>query len=476
MLALSTFVVSVVSAAIYVVGFVSAVHAAHKSRTSQGAIAWSMALLAVPFLSLPAYWVFGRSKYHGYVKARRHGAASIQRLATAIEEHAPEYRPEVPEGSCFRALERLVRLPVTKGNRSRLLIDGKQTFDAIFAGIAGAREYVLVQFYIVRDDHIGRRMRDALLAKAKEGVRCYFLFDEIGSASLPYDYVRSLREAGIRASPFRSTKGPANRFQFNFRNHRKVVVVDGRTAYVGGHNVGDEYLGEDPKLSPWRDTHVEVQGPAVQGVQLSFLEDWFWATQEDPELEWEPEIPDGGTEEVLVLPTGPADTFETCSCFFVEMASAAQRRLWIATPYLVPDSAVTTAIQLAALRGVDVRILIPSKRDQLLSWLASFSYLDRLLNAGVKLCRSREGFMHQKVLLVDEEICSVGTANLDNRSLRLNFEITLLYRSRGFADKVAQMLMRDFEAAEPVPPDEYEQRGLMFRVSVSAARLFAPIL
>src|SRR4029078_8478516 len=180
-------------------------------------------------------------------------------------------------------LEKLAKLPATRGNHTELLIDGEATFRAIFESIEQAREYVLVQFYIIHDDGLGRRLKDALIARARAGVRCYVLFDEVGSHDLPASYLQELRGAGVDIRPFNTRKGDANRFQINFRNHRKIVVVDGRTAFVGGHNVGDEYLGKDPKVGAWRDTHVKVTGPVVQCVQVSWLEGWTWAPGEKTE-------------------------------------------------------------------------------------------------------------------------------------------------------------------------------------------------
>src|SRR5207244_2541871 len=205
----------------------------------------------------------------------------------------------------------------------------------------------------------------------------------------------------------------------NFRNHRKIVVVDGRDAYVGGLNVGDEYLGRSARFGAWRDTHVAISGPAVKAVQISFVDAWHWSTGEVPQLDWSVEPKKCGGKAVLVMPSGPVDRLDTCTLFFVHAIQSARRRLWIASPYFVPDAAILVALQLAVLRGVDVRIMLPSKPDHRLPWLASFSYLKDTLPWGVKMYRYQDGFLHQKVLLIDDDLASVGTANLDMRSLRL---------------------------------------------------------
>ena len=466
----------VVYAVVEVLGVVGAIHAVMQSRTSQGAVAWAIGLVSFPLLALPLYLILGRNKFQGYVKARRAGDSEIHRLAAEVGKAARQSRLIPEQGHPEHGvLESLAQMPFTLDNQLELLVDGEATFGAIFEGIDAAEQYVLVQFFIVRDDELGRELKDRLIRKATAGVRVYFLYDEIGSHRLPRSYVRELREAGVDARSFHSTRGRRNRFQINFRNHRKIVVVDGRTAYVGGLNVGDEYMGRDSKIGPWRDTHVKLTGPSVHAVQLVFLEDWHWATDGVPELDWTPRPAEGGGQKVLVLPSGPADQLETCGMFFVHAINSAERRLWIASPYFVPDLHVTCALQLAALRGVDVRVMLPQNPDHLLVYLSAFSYLEEAEQTGVKIYRYQPGFMHHKVLLVDDRLAAVGTANLDNRSFRLNFEITIIADGGPFAGKLAEMLKRDFAHCKPATADDLARRGFWFRLAVQAARLTAPI-
>ena len=369
----------------------------------------------------------------------------------------------------------MAEMPAVRGNSVDLLIDGETTFASIFAGIDAAEEYVLVQFFIVKDDELGRDLQARLIAKAREGIRVFFLYDEIGSYKLPKRYLDELREAGVEVSPFHSRKGHRNRFQINFRNHRKIVVVDGHTAWIGGHNVGDEYLGKGD-LGDWRDTHLKIDGPAAVAAQLSFFEDWHWATDSVPAFNWTPQhIAEDGVD-VLVMPTGPADELETAGLMFVHAINSAQRRIWIASPYFVPDEAVMASLQLAGLRGVDVRILIPDEPDHLLVYLAAFSYFDQAGSTGVRFYRYTEGFLHQKTMLIDDNVSAIGTANLDNRSFRLNFEITAFAADDDFAAEVEQMLLEDFERSHLMRPSDYDERGFWFKLAVRLARLTSPIL
>ena len=284
----------------HILGIVSSLHAVMSTRTSQGAIAWAVSLITFPYVAVPAYWVLGRNRFQGYVTARRADDEQIQDLVRRAGKSVMSSAVPVEEQSAAaRAGVGLAEIPILEGNSAELLIDGEATFSSIFEGIQQARQYILVQFYIVHDDGLGRELQSRLIAKAKEGVRVYFLYDEVGSHKLPTGYQEKLRAAGVQLYDFHSRKGPWNRFQINFRNHRKIVVVDGKAAWIGGHNVGDEYLGKDPKMGAWRDTHVKIEGPAVMAVQLSFVEDWHWATDEAPEVSWQPRPADDGDINVL---------------------------------------------------------------------------------------------------------------------------------------------------------------------------------
>lgn len=469
--------ISAVITLIHTLGALSAIHAVASVRTPQGAIAWAVSLLTFPYVALPLYWILGRNRFHGYVEALQRGVLELVEqggVAIILEQlhgHQVDLPPE--RARDLQILARLSSVPYTQGNALELLVDGEATFGAIFAALETAERYILVQFFIIKDDELGRELHGRLLRKAAAGIAVRVLYDEIGSHALPRTYVETLRAAGVAVSAFHTTRGRRNRFQLNFRNHRKIVVVDGRVAFVGGLNVGDEYLGRGP-LGHWRDTHLRVRGPVVQALQRVFIADWYWATRQVPDLEWRPAAP--GDQIALIFPTGPADALETCSIFFHQAIVGARRRLWIASPYFVPDSLIFEALQLAALRGVDVRILLPARPDHKLVYLASFSFLEVADRTGIQIYRYQSGFLHQKVVLVDEEVAAVGTANLDNRSLRLNFEVMAVAVDRTFAGQVAAMLERDFQQARRTSTADLQDRSGFFRWAVRAARLFDPIL
>ena len=464
----------------HILGVWTAAHAIMSTRTSQGAIAWSISAIAFPYIAVPAYWVFGQSKFDGYELLRRSEQLAHDDAATRAVEMLKQnemlFAPKTPaQQSHLTLLENISRLPVTTGNEVKLLIDGDQTFAAILDGIDQAKDYILFQFYIVRDDGLGQKIKRALLAKAAEGVRVYFLYDELGSNKLSKKYIDQLRDGGVQVFPFNTTKGRGNRFRLNFRNHRKIVVIDGKVGFVGGHNVGDEYLGKDPVLSPWRDTHVELRGPVVQCVQVPFLEDWKWATNQELKVNWNPEKVVGGNTAAACLPTGPADRMETGTLWYLHAINSAQKRLWIVSPYFVPDEQLISALQLAALRGVEVKVLIPQNPDHMLVYLTAISYFEEAKIAGVEIYRYQPGFLHQKVMLIDDHTSIVGTHNLDNRSMRLNFEVTMVMIGTEFATEMENMLEADFAKSELASAEEYTESSFPYRFLIRAARLTAPV-
>jgi cardiolipin synthase len=287
--------------------------------------------------------------------------------------------------------------------------------------------------------------------------------------------VEEIRAAGIEMHPFGTRQGSNNRFQVNFRNHRKIVVVDGRRAWVGGHNVGDEYLGLDPKVGPWRDTHVRIEGPAALGAQMTFLLDWYWATRERLDLSWDPVVSDTTDRHALVISTGPADELETAKLFFMHAINSAKTRVWIATPYFIPDPAVTAALQLAALRGLDIRIITPKHNDSRSVQLSSYYFIQELDGLGIRFSQYREGFMHQKVMLVDDVLSFVGTHNFDSRSFVLNFEVTAVVYDREFAQRMEAMFEKDLERTDPLDPKTLAKKPVWHRFAVRLCRLMSPV-
>jgi len=468
--------IATIATLFYLAGILAAVEAVMTARTAQGAIAWSVSLVSFPFVALPAYLVLGRSNFAGMTAAYAQRRQEIDTLVAEVRENLRPWGIGVTEQSTYCAIHKLSGMELTKGNQVELLVNGQATFDSILAGIAQAKHYALVQFYMFHDDGLGRRMQQALIERAAAGVRVYMLYDEVGSKGLPRSYVDELRAAGVEVSSFKPNQGWRNRFQLNFRNHRKMVVVDGETGWVGGHNVGDEYLGLDPEMTPWRDTHVRIVGPAVLQLQVAILGDWYWATRAIPELIWQPKAAPDGDTRVMIVPSAPTHHIETAGLLFVSALNSAKEAIWISAPYFVPDEAVMKALQLAALRGVDVRIITTGKGDSLAVYLAAFHYMHELRDLGIRFYAYKPGFLHEKVMLVDNEASTVGTANFDNRSFRLNFEVTALVIDRDFAARMKAMFENDFAHGEFIDPAAFDRKPFWWRLGVELSRLAAPVL
>ena len=462
---------------IELIGIYAAGRAIMTSRTPQGSVAWAVSLVTMPLIALPLYIFAGRSRFEGYISSRR-------KVDDRIESKYPELQcdllphvilPEqLPASDFLEPVRRLAELPITGGNQAKLYVNGERAFEEMFEAIEDAKNYLLVFFFIVKDDALGLRFRDALMKKARSGVDVYLAWDSVGSRRLPRNYSDKLTDAGVQVKSFRSTQ-VWTRFQLNFRNHRKILIADGEVAFVGGMNIGDEYLGTHPKFGTWRDTHMRLKGPSVTSLQIVFLEDWHWMTGEIPDdWCWTPK-PHRADYPVLIAPTAPDDPLDSAQLLFVAAAHSARKKLWIASPYFVPDQALVADLQAAALRGVDVRILLPDRPDHLLPYLSSFAYYPDMLGAGVRLYRYSEGFMHQKAMLIDDRIASVGTANLDNRSFRLNFEIFAIVAAPEFVADVDKMLTLDFCQSRRVELGEYSKRPFWFRAACRLSRLMAPL-
>ncbi|WP_438985588.1 cardiolipin synthase [Aequoribacter sp.] len=459
-------------------GVVSAIEAVMKTRTAQGAVAWVIVLLTFPYIAVPVYWIFGRTKFDGYVEQRKAVEEALKSTQQATSDAIWPNSVETDDlCNTFRTLLPLARTAVTVGNDVRLLVNGEATHTALLNAIHGAQQHVYLVYYIIRDDQIGAELINALIVKAQQGLPVHVIYDEIGSRTFARSPLLSRALShGVNIVPFNTTRGRRNRFQLNFRNHRKLACIDSRLALLGGHNVGREYLGQDPKIGPWRDTHLQIQGPAVLAMELTFAADWRWAKGEQLQLSFTKPSESRHGKQVLIFPSDPSSEFEEAGLMYHQLISEAKQRLWITSPYFIPDHSIISALQLAVLRGVDVRVMIPDNPDGPMVAMANWSYTKELLPAGVKVFRYGPGFMHQKVTLVDNDLCAIGTANFDNRSFKLAFEITALINDEEFALEVQQMLEADFASALEVSAQHFSHRPYWFRPAMALARLFSPVL
>lgn len=469
---------------VYVFAFYSAYHALRHVRSSQGAVGWTVGLITLPLLALPLYWVFARHRFEGYREAIRDVGVHHQQSVQAVhnELRTDNYARSTRQQTALEQVADVLDTPIGLAEELELLIDGSQYFDAVLSAIEQAEYYIYIEYFIIRDDEIGNRVAEALIRRAKDGVTVRILYDEVGCLRLANAYLDRLTAAGVDVRAFNTRQGWVNRFQINFRNHRKLVVVDAKIGIVGGLNIGDEYLGEAAGLTHWRDTGILVRGPVTRKIQAVFAGDYYWAARQDlPEACWsDPEAEQSSTDEqagnAAICSTGPADMRPRATMMFSAAARAAQDRLWICTPYLVPDEASTVALHMAKSRGVDVRLLIPDEIDHWPVYLAGFHYEQELDEAGIDVYRYQAGFMHQKCVLVDDQLALIGSTNLDHRSLFLNFELMVATDDRALVAQVAAMLEQDFAAAEQSSGPNARVRWWYERAGTAIARLFTPVL
>lgn len=467
----------ILAIALQVLGVLLAFRAVLIARTPQSAWGWGLALVLLPLFAIPLFLVFGESRFSGYARAGTGECKRLDEVLCETRRHLEGYHAQV-SALCVdgaRIAQNLSGLPATTGNAVRLLVDGEATFKAIFKEIDSANDTVWIQFFIIRDDQLGQALAEHLIAAAKRGVKCRVLYDQVGSKGLRTLWCEKLRKADIEVYDFVTNRQHGRRFQVNFRNHRKLVIVDGRVAFVGGLNVGEEYLGRGRKFGPWRDTHMRMEGPAVAGFQISFLEDWNYVTKTVVDFRLRAVPPSsGGSAIIFPIASSPVEEWSVCAAVYLSVIQDAQRRVWLASPYFVPSSPLFYAICHAALRGVDVRIILPQNADHVLPWLSSFTFYPKLAEAGVKVWRYQKGFMHQKVLLADDDFAIIGSINLDYRSFMLNFELSAAVQDREFAADVENMFLADFDRSRLEDLNIFTKGSLSFRLKCCAAALLSP--
>ncbi|TNF26558.1 MAG: cardiolipin synthase [Deltaproteobacteria bacterium] len=455
-------------------------------RQPAATLAWILAVLFIPVLGVVLYLVLGLRRTIKRSRAaekiakrtdevfRRH--AAVVHAAEGGRALAPWVEPTISLGT------RVDQSPASQGNAVAILHNASATYDAMLAAIEAAEHHIHVQFYIIQPDETGRKLRDLLARRAEEGVEVRVLCDAIGSLRLPSEFWRPLEEAGGSAAyfaPVRIAPRFRRRDRINFRNHRKNVVVDGRVGLTGGINVGREYLGLDPDIGAWRDSHIHLEGPSVIGLQQTFVEDWLTTTGElldDARYFPAPEAEPAGDAVVQIVASGPDRPWSLIHRIYALAIAQARERVWISSPYFVPDRVMQSAIVTAALSGVDTRLLVPKRSDsRLVSW-ASRSYYGELLDAGVRIYEYRRGFLHAKSMVIDSWLGTIGSANMDIRSFHLNYELNAFVYDDRFAAELAAQFEQDLKDAAELPPDWAQKLSYGRRLLHAFAGLMSPLL
>ncbi|GIP39994.1 cardiolipin synthase [Paenibacillus sp. J31TS4] len=442
-------------------------------------VAWLLVLFIFPILGFIMYVLLGRRFAHGLQRRRRQKAEKAYEESGGTGESVDAAGSGRPEGDP-RLLRLLARLPGSRavpGNDVRILTNAEETYGAILEAMEQARDHIHLEYYTVRDDGIGRVFLSLLERKAREGVRVRLLYDGIGSHTLSRSSLAKLSEAGAEIGCFLPPLLAFVDSRINYRNHRKLVVVDGRIGFLGGINIGDEYLGKDPKLGFWRDTHMQLRGHAVRELQRTFLIDWAFVRREPlTGGGFFPEPDRAGSQWVQMITSGPDGRWDPILEAVVAAIHTARRRVLIATPYFSADNGLLMALKLAALSGVEVTVLLPGRPDSRIVYCATLSYLKELLQAGVRFYRYQKGFLHAKVMVVDDSFASVGTANMDMRSFYTNFEMNAVIFDRGTVDRLMKDFEDDLENSEEIEREVFLARPRWQRGKELLCRLISPLL
>ncbi|MDW2883993.1 cardiolipin synthase [Exiguobacterium artemiae] len=453
-----------------------------ENRNPERTLVWALVMMALPVVGVFVYFTFGQN----------YRRKKMFRLKAMLDEESYiKYRTQFDHGihnqvfqhghytKVVKLIDSISRLPISYNSHTKVLTNGQEKFPLLLAEIRQAEHHIHLEYYIVRDDELALELQEALIERAKAGVEIRFLYDAVGCFSTDKAYFKKMELAGIEVRPFFPVVLPFISSKSNYRNHRKIVVIDGTVAFTGGINVGDEYMGKDKMFGFWRDTHLLVRGEAVSELQLIFLQDWYYMTGErlfTPYYMKPLEVMEESTGGVQIIASGPDEPHETMKSLYFGLITEARSSVYIASPYLIPDEDLMTALKTAAMSGIDVRILLPSFPDHKVVFYASRSYFDDLLLAGVKIYEYNKGFMHSKVIVVDDAIATIGTANMDLRSFHLNFEVNAFLYGTNSVHELTRDFYEDFSNSSQVEHQVFIQRSFGQRLIESISRLFSPLL
>lgn len=476
--------ISIVKLAYFLTMLVIIVLVMLENRSPLKAIPWILVLLLLPGIGIVFYIFFGQNLRKEKIIARK--GLKNQDMLTSVA-HSQSHKlaeGEMDENPEFEKNKKLVQLLlnnsssiVTVGNKVKILNNGRETFDAIMTALKNAKKFIHIEFYIFNLDSIGKQILDILKEKARGDVEVRFLVDDVGSWELKKDFFDDLKEFGIEAYSFLQVRFPTFTSKVNYRNHRKIVVVDGEIGFVGGLNVANRYIEGYPSYGTWRDMHLQIKGDAVNALQIVFLTDWFFVSQKDiaEQYYFPPKQPDGD-KIMQIVASGPDTDWPGIMMGFYQAISLAQKYIYITTPYFMPAETVLLALKAAALGGVDVRILIPEKSDAYFTALCSRSYIKEMLVADVKFYFYQPGFLHSKMMVVDDQICTIGTTNMDFRSFEQNFEVNAFIYNEDTAREARGYFMDDLMESRRINLMEWRKRSLWQKTKESFARLFSPLL
>lgn len=446
-----------------------------ENRNPIKTVTWILAVVFLPFIGIIWYAIFGQDITKKYVISKRMYSKLKRRpldeMGTPVEIKVPDEHDNL-----VNLLKHMDYNPVLGGNDVRIFTNGKDKFEQLFIDIENAKEHIHIEYYVLQCDEIGMRFQEALIKKAKEGLEIRIIYDSFGSRKLKKEYIENFRMAGIEIEPFLKLSWSSITSRLNYRNHRKIIVIDGQVGYVGGMNIADRYI-RGFEWGCWRDTHARIEGKGVQGLQSVFLIDWYFVSQTlITSRKYFPLLENLGDVPMQIVNSGPLNDDKNISHGIVQAIYDAKKSIFIQTPYFLPPDAMIDALQAAAIRGVDVRVMISKRSDVPLVQLASRSYIKSMLESNVKVYFYEKGFLHSKMMVFDDSLTLIGSANFDTRSFEQNFEVEAFIYNGKVAKDANEIFTVDQSNSKQVILKEWLKRPLSQRFFESVLRLFAPLL
>ena len=441
--------------------------------------AWLLFLFVFPGIGLLAYLLLGQNLSNTRLFSQKR-LNDILIKKHELKVISPEYNFEGTPGTMkiINFIKKSSDSPLYEDNSMEIFSRGEDKFSALMDDMRKAKSFIHVQYFIIKPDTLGEEILEILTAKAKEGLEVRILADAAGSKFLSKKYFKNFKEAGGKISFFFPSLIPFLNIRLNYRNHRKIVVIDGEIGYIGGFNIGNEYLGQNKFFGHWRDAHLRIRGSAVMELEERFLLDYGYATHDNYELKenYFPQISRGVGTPIQIISDGPDTEEQYIKNAFLKMITSAEKSIYIETPYFIPDDSIKDALKVAANSGVDVKIIIPNKPDHPFVYWASYSYIGELLPSGVRVFTYEKGFIHSKIILVDEEVCSIGTTNIDIRSFKLNFEINAFVYGKEDCYRFVEICEADLRNSKEITKEIYKNRSVKIKFKEAISRLFSPIL
>lgn len=453
-----------------------------ENRDPEITLAWVLVLVLIPVVGLVLYLNFGRN-FRKVKLFSRKGLTDLVRIEELSQNQIKDLSNisiygagSLKKSNIIKLLLNNSKALLTEKNKVDILQNGQSTFTAILDALSKASDHIHMEYYVYEDDKIGNQIKELLIQKASQGLKIRLIIDAIGSWSLSNKFIKMLKKNGVEVGVFMPVRFPLIANKINYRNHRKIIVVDGKIGFVGGLNIADRYIEGTQELGPWRDTHLRLEGDAVQSLQIVFITDWYFVTKKY--LQGTEYFPPNSIETQLLVQitsSGPDSDWASIMQAYFTAITTAENYIYISTPYFMPNESILTALKTAALSGVDVKLIMPGRSDVSSMLHGSMSYVEELCVAGVQVYIYQKGFNHGKIMVVDGVFTSIGTANMDGRSFNKNFEVNAIIYNREKAEEMRESFLKDIDDSEEIRLQEFLIRPRKQKIKESLYRVLGPL-